>query len=379
MNHMSIPMQITPLAKEMTMFRQFSTVKSRMTDRGCPTNNTDLALFPRALSIDMLSSEQLLFTLASVAILHESVLKRFEVDHLALPIIAISGIAYGIAIYATNLSDATAFATIFWTSLWLYIGAYRAFFHPLQDYPGPFAARLSKLWVVTQVLSTEQHLHWKYQQLQKEYGDYVRTGPRELSIFDPAAVQPILGFQSKTTKGPHYDILEKSLNLTRDKSWHRQRRKVWDIAMKASLSGYAPRVEEFTDQLLARFKAEQGKPVSLLEFMSHYSYDVSSDLAFGDPLGFTKGEESETAKWVLTVFEQAIDALGLMYHLPWLLKALGTINSIAGPVKVWTDWSIAKMDARIAVCMHLISSYYFQLTKLTARGCSSRSYEPSHS
>jgi hypothetical protein len=61
----------------------------------------------------------------------------------------------------------------------------------------------------------------------------MNTGPRELTIFDVDAIPAILGVQSKTSKGPLYDIMEKSLHLNRDKQFHRQRRRVWDNAFKA--------------------------------------------------------------------------------------------------------------------------------------------------
>jgi hypothetical protein len=304
---------------------------------------------PRQAQVKMIPAAAFFSILLCVATLHEFVLKRFEVDHLTLSIIATAGIVYCGLIYTTNFGDATAAAAVFWTSLWLYIGTYRAFFHPLKGYPGPFAAKLSKLWVIKQMFDTGKQLYRKQLLLQREYGDYIRTGPRELTICDPAAMQPILGFKSRTTKAPHYDILEKSVNLNRDKSWHRQRRKIWDNAMKATVSKYAPRVEEFTDQLLARFKAAEGKPVPLLEFMMHYTYDIASDVAFGKPMGFTKGEASEAANWVVTAFEQGIEAMGVVVHLPWLLKALGVMNSVAGPMKHWTNWSINQMDDRLAV------------------------------
>lgn len=313
-------------------------------------------------SIAMISSATVLCTLLSVVTLHEFVLRRYEVDHLVLPIVAISGTAYCISIYKTSLSDATSIAAVFWTSLWLYIGVYRTFFHPLKHYPGPFAARLSKFWVIKQVLGSGGHLHWEHQRLQKEYGDYVRTGPRELSIFDPAAISPILGSQSKTTKSPYYDIFERSLNLNRDKPWHRQRRKIWDNAMKTSLSGYAPRIEEFTNQLLTRIKAERGKPVPLSEFMSHYSYDISADVAFGAPMGFTNGDAGPAANSFVNAFEQGLRTLGVMYHLPWILSSLSFMNNIAGPMKHWTDYTIAQADKRIAVCTYISLCYSARLT-----------------
>lgn len=58
------------------------------------------------------------------------------------------------------------------------------------------------------------------------------SGPRELVIFDSAAITPILGFASVTKKGPFYDSMETSVNTTRDREFHRKRRRIWDNAFK---------------------------------------------------------------------------------------------------------------------------------------------------
>ena len=129
----------------------------------------------------------------------------------------------------------TVFAAFF-VPLCVCIISYRAFFHPLRNVPGPVGARLSKWWTVKQVWDSNWHWHRIQQDMQVQYGDYVRTGPREITIFDPAAVQPLLGYKSLTTKGPFYDVMETSLHLNRDKVFHRQRRKIWDIAMKECAS-----------------------------------------------------------------------------------------------------------------------------------------------
>ncbi|KAF2632016.1 hypothetical protein BU25DRAFT_406535 [Macroventuria anomochaeta] len=163
----------------------------------------------------------ILVSLAAIT-LHETVLRRVEIDHLTLPILAVSSTVYLVlACYAGFLQATTLFLT-FWSTLWIYIGLYRTLFHPLRRYPGPLGARLSKYYTVKKVIATRWHWHRVQQDLQKQYGDYVRTGPRELCIFDPEAVQTLLGFQSKTSKGPFYDVMEKSLHLNRDRPWHRQ-------------------------------------------------------------------------------------------------------------------------------------------------------------
>lgn len=117
-----------------------------------------------------------LFVPLSAVVLHEFVLKRIEVDHLSLHIIITSSIAYWVLVYQTSFAAATAVNAAFWVPLFLYIGAYRVFFHPLQDFPGPRWARLSKLWTVKQTWDSRFHWYEVQQQLQKEYGDYVRTG-----------------------------------------------------------------------------------------------------------------------------------------------------------------------------------------------------------
>jgi uncharacterized membrane protein len=59
-------------------------------------------------------------------------------------------------------------------AIWLSMGVYRAFFHRLGGYPGPFSARLSQLWRVWKNMRGE---HYKVvDELHKTYGEYVRVG-----------------------------------------------------------------------------------------------------------------------------------------------------------------------------------------------------------
>lgn len=143
--------------------------------------------------------------------------------------------------------------------------------------------------------------------------------------------------------------METSLHLNRDKVFHRQRRKVWDNAMKSSLSDFGPHIEKFTDQLLTRLRNEEGKLVPLLKYTTYYSYDVMAALAFGKPMGFIKGEQSDVAASILATFTNGVQAMGYMYHMPWLMNALGVLTSVAGPMKEWRDWSVNAMKSRMAV------------------------------
>ncbi|KAF2645326.1 cytochrome P450 [Massarina eburnea CBS 473.64] len=290
----------------------------------------------------------LLSATAAALGLHEFVLRRVEVDHLSLPIIVTASTLFWSTAYHSGFLFATSLAAAFWVPLTIWILLYRAFWHPLKNIPGPMGARLSKFWALKTTYETNFHYHNVLVALQKQYGDYVRTGPREVSIFDPAALQPVFGGASKTSKGPFYDVLEKSLHLNRDKPFHRQRRRIWDNGMKDSLADFAPRVEEFTEQLLTRLHKDNGKLVPLLDYATYYSYDVMTALAFGDAMGFIKGDSSGAADSILATFTNGLSAMGYMYHMPWLLNALTPFTSIAGPLKEWKDWSVVQMKARMA-------------------------------
>lgn len=110
----------------------------------------------------------------------------------------------------------------------------------------------------------------------------------------------------------------------------------------------------FTGQLLTRLRNESGKPVSLLPYMSFYSYDVMAKLAFGNSFGYITGEQSDAADKLLSIMTDSLFAMGLFQHMPWLMNTLGVIFSFAGPMKTWTDWTVGQMKARMAVSLHVL-------------------------
>jgi hypothetical protein len=101
--------------------------------------------------------------------------------------------------------------------------------------------------------------------------------------------------------------------------------------------------------------------VTLLEYMTYYSYDVMAALAFGKPMGFIRGEQSDVAASILNTMTGSLYAFGLLQHMPWLMNTLGVVTSIAGPMKEWTDWSVSQMQSRMAVS----SIKYTQMPTIT--------------
>jgi hypothetical protein len=60
---------------------------------------------------------------------------------------------------------------------------YRAFFHRLSRFPGPFRARLSNLYA-TKLANKDEHMYLEVQELHRRYGDIVRIGSSVLRWCD---------------------------------------------------------------------------------------------------------------------------------------------------------------------------------------------------
>lgn len=108
--------------------------------------------------------------------LHEIVLRRVEIDHLVLHGIIISTAGFWLLANYSSLSSALLLSINFWGFLSMWTLLYRAFWHPLKGFPGPFWAKFSKWWMSKKTWDTQWHMHRVHQSLQARYGDYVRTG-----------------------------------------------------------------------------------------------------------------------------------------------------------------------------------------------------------
>jgi len=75
------------------------------------------------------------------------------------------------SIFATYLSLLLGYTIIYRVSS----------FHPLARYPGPFLARVSKLFMVGVVI--KGHAHQYYRRLHEKHGDIVRTGARSTGAY----------------------------------------------------------------------------------------------------------------------------------------------------------------------------------------------------
>lgn len=123
--------------------------------------------------------------------LHLLVFRRGEWDKRSRDLIIASfalTIASTVALHGASSSSSSSLRNSWWASfrtsatlelaalagLFTSLLVYRAFFHPLGKFPGPFAARLSNLHLIQ--LSRRFQLFKEVQQLHEQYGDVVRIG-----------------------------------------------------------------------------------------------------------------------------------------------------------------------------------------------------------
>ena len=83
---------------------------------------------------------------------------------------------------------------------------------PLAKFPGPWAAALSKYWIVDHTIKGQ--LHRELIQLHARHGPVVRIAPNELSVADLDAIRQIYGAKPR---GPEMIAVVLTLNIIR--SW----------------------------------------------------------------------------------------------------------------------------------------------------------------
>jgi hypothetical protein len=103
---------------------------------------------------------------------------------------------------------------------------------------------------------------------------------------------------------------------------------------------------------LKRIKIKTGEAVIINELALHYSYDVMTQLAFGESGGFADGSSSDTANEVLNGIHKGAYAIGLLSQVPWIMTLLTTFAGLGGPMKLFNDWSNQALEKRKKVKEH---------------------------
>lgn len=190
------------------------------------------------------TKQELTASFAVGAALQQAVLRHGEWDNYSFKLIVGAATVEALLSLLVHvyLSEAPADAVqhaLCWTlaaiaGIYASMLLYRAFLHRLRGFPGPFPARLSTFYM-TSLSARRRQVYEEVRALHSRYGDYVRVGPTEISIADPAAFAAIHSATSQCERGPWYNVLNPtiSLQMVRDRKEHARRRKAWDRAFSS--------------------------------------------------------------------------------------------------------------------------------------------------
>ncbi|KAK0287192.1 hypothetical protein LTR35_002686 [Friedmanniomyces endolithicus] len=202
---------------------------------------------------------------------------------------------------------------------------YRLFLAPICRFPGPWQAKLSSLWFMGTTGKTDCYL--RLQALHEQYGPYVRIGSNDLSVIDPAIMEPAFGLEARATKAEWYDLARPydSLHTMRDKPLHDRRRRIWAPGDK-SLRGYEGEIQGFNDKLLERVRQHGGGGINVSKWFGLYSFDVMGQLAFSKNYGMLDSGELHWAVELLAASMEASPPKPPVWLFQILVKIPGLLD-----------------------------------------------------
>ncbi|KAI0545595.1 cytochrome P450 [Xylaria curta] len=215
-------------------------------------------------------------------------------------------------------------------SLFTSIAIYRICFHPTRHYPGPVLASISKLWHSWLCRNSQNHVvlaSW-----QEKYGEFVRTGPNEITVFHPEALEVLHSSGSTCSKSDWYDVLwpHVAINSLRDKTEHDLRRKIWNpIFSKEALPDYDRAYEKHNELFEMVIRRHSGQNENIVDLLYSWSFDVMGEITFSKSFQTLTNENARHQQHTIRKF---LRYLGPCSPSPWILN-LG--SSIPGLTRDW--------------------------------------------
>ncbi|KAM7199177.1 cytochrome P450 [Rhypophila sp. PSN 637] len=227
------------------------------------------------------------------------------------------------------ISDSTFLASLYFSGVYTSLLIFRVFFHPLRTFPGPLGSKISSAWFETYL--SKQDSFRQLERLHQQHGDFLRIGSNDLSIAHPQAVQAIYGGNSKCRKAQWYDLTYPvvSLQSTRDKRLHSQRRRIWSGAFgDKNLRDYEHRMARYRALLLKAIEQSGGQPMDMAKWFNLYTFDVMGDLAYGSSFHMLETSKEHEA---ITLLNSGLTPLSYMLPM-WCFRV---VTAIPGMTRDW--------------------------------------------
>ncbi|KAJ5948954.1 hypothetical protein N7454_002261 [Penicillium verhagenii] len=166
------------------------------------------------------------------------------------------------------------------------------FWDPLASVPGPFWARWSPAWMIYHSLKGD--MHREMIRLHDKYGTIVRTGPYEVSVSDPDAIQVLYGAGSFFMKSDWYSVWQGrrkfDLFAERDAHVHGTNRKlVNSIYSQSQLAEFEPYLDTVFHVFLSRLSQMTTRNIDIGYWAQLFAFDVIGEFTFSKRFGFIEG------------------------------------------------------------------------------------------
>ncbi|KAI1091765.1 monooxygenase [Rostrohypoxylon terebratum] len=232
-----------------------------------------------------------------------------------------------------TLARVSILALSFYGGLFSSMVIYRVFFHRLRNFPGPLDLKISRLFSARRAAKNTQYQK-VVAELHEKYGDFIRTGPREICIVRGSAPQLIYGANSTCLKSTwygqvDYDSKKNHIVSATDLDDHRRRRRAWDKAFSTkALQKYEPRIKALIDKFVSQVTCHR-EPVDARDWCMYLAFDIIGEIGFGKTFGCVENGQKHPA---ITTLHDHMEFIGVAAHVPWLLNILGRLpNTSFGP------------------------------------------------
>ncbi|KAI4595497.1 hypothetical protein KJ359_006843 [Pestalotiopsis sp. 9143b] len=190
------------------------------------------------------------------------------------------------------------------------------------------------------------------EQYRHKFGDFVRTGPAEITVFDPQIYGILDGPRSVCVKSEWYDLLHPFLSLvsSRDKDIHAARRREWvrcftSKALNEHENKILKHVAELDRQIEKHVLLQKTSEMRDLCFW--FGFDTMGDFVFNKSFRMLTDN-----KWhsVIVRLQNALSLLGPFSPAPWLVQLGLRLGPSVWVLKDWHDsvsWAKGEMRARL--------------------------------
>ncbi|KAI1619965.1 cytochrome P450 [Exophiala viscosa] len=234
----------------------------------------------------------------------------------------------------------------------VYTFLYPFLFSPMRHLPGPWYARVSKLWIIYKTVQgvRARSIH----DLHRKFGQWVVIGPDEVSTSDQDAIVPIYGATSKFCKTTFYTYqlrgIPELFTMSSQKQHADRRRLLAHLFSMSTMKDYEPVISDNVKLCMSQI-AEQGCPgqaSNLYDWFHYLSMDIICELCFGRTFNMLR--EGMNSTYIQDMY-QSLEIEPVRYHF-------GFLNRYAGwaPLK-WVRESEAASVRSFAKGIRMVQEY----------------------